>query len=235
MVEAMQDQIGEKERFTALMSAMTTEHFVLQSAISTTASEMAARASMYVFALSSSLVAMGFVTQSSEAFIPFVATVLPALFMLGVLTVLRMIDISAESIQAHIGIARIRAYYRSLGDDAQVYFAANRGRWPETATSEPALRMGPLIGYVTSAATVIACVNTVVGAAGVVLLARHVLGASITVALLIGIVCAAALLLLFYFYQRFRISELASAAQADDGLQQAAVSHAKIASVRLKL
>src|SRR5262249_52747021 len=156
--------------------------------------------------------------QSSEAFVPFVATVLPALFLLGVLTVLRMVDILAENLQAYIGIARIRAYYRTLGDDAQVYFSASTGRWPEATGSAPSRRMGQLIGYVTSSATVIASVNTMVGAAGVVLLARHILGFRTAVALLIGVLCAAALLLLFYFYQRFRISELENAAQAGEGL-----------------
>ena len=93
---------GSPERWTAFMSAMTTEHLALQSAIGTTNGEMSARASMYVFALSSTLVAMGFVVQSSEAFVPFLATVLPALFLLGVLTVLRMVDILAENLQAYI-------------------------------------------------------------------------------------------------------------------------------------
>ena len=210
---------GSPERWTAFMSAMTTEHFVLQSAIGTTNGEMSARASMYVFALSSTLVAMGFAVQSSEAFVPFVATVLPALFLLGVLTAMRMVDILAENLQAYIGIARIRAYYRTLGDDAQVNFAASTGRWPEATGSAPSLRMGQLIGYVTSSATVIASVNTIVGAAGVVLLLRHILGVRTAVALPIGGLCATALLLLFYFYQRFRISELENAAQAGEGLR----------------
>ena len=43
-----------------LLSALTTEHFVLQSAINATVSEAAARASRYMMARSSSLVAWAF-------------------------------------------------------------------------------------------------------------------------------------------------------------------------------
>ena len=157
------------------MSAMTIEHLVLQSAIGVTINEAGSRASIYVFALSSSLVAMGFVAQSPDALVPFVATVLPALFVLGIFTILRMVDIAAENIQAHIGIARIRAFYRTLGPLGEEYFAADRGRWPEAAKSEPSLRAGPLIGYLTTAAIMIASINAIVGAAGVSLLVQHVL------------------------------------------------------------
>ena len=74
---------------TALLSALTTEHFVLQTATGTTYTEASARSSLYVMALSSSLVAMGFLASSPEAFIPFAATVLPTLFVLGLFTVIR--------------------------------------------------------------------------------------------------------------------------------------------------
>ena len=203
----MKEKMDEKQRRSAFVSAITTEHFVLQAAISTTISEAASRASIYVFSLSSSLVAMGFAAQSPEAFMPFMATVLPAVFLLGVFTVLRLVDIAAENMQAHIGIAKIRSYYRTLTQEAEVHFAADRGRWPEAKT-EPSLRVGPLIGYLTTGASMIAFINAIVAGAGVTLLAHQLLGGSVALALLMGTVCAAILLLLFYFYQRYRISEL---------------------------
>ena len=43
----------EKERQSAFMSALVTEHFVLQTAANATVSESGSRASLYVFALSS--------------------------------------------------------------------------------------------------------------------------------------------------------------------------------------
>ena len=107
----MPDAMDDKERLSAFMSAMTIEHLVLQSAIGVTISEAGSRASIYVFALSSSLVAMGFVAQSPDALVPFVATVLPALFVLGIFTILRMVDIAAENMP---GAYRHRADPRLL-------------------------------------------------------------------------------------------------------------------------
>lgn len=81
--------MDEATRQSALMSALTTEHFVLQTAASSTISEASARSSLYVLSLSSSLVAMGFTAQSRDVFIPFVASVIPAVFLLGLFTVAR--------------------------------------------------------------------------------------------------------------------------------------------------
>ena len=74
--------MDEKERQSQFFSALTTEHFVLQTASSATVNESSARASIYILSLSSALVAIGFVSQSREAFGLFVASVLPALFLL---------------------------------------------------------------------------------------------------------------------------------------------------------
>src|SRR5262249_33643290 len=84
-----------------------TEHFVLQTAASATVTEAASRTSLYVFSLSSSLVAMGFVSQSPHTFRLFAAAILPALFVLGVFTVVRLVDTGLENQQFLRGIARI--------------------------------------------------------------------------------------------------------------------------------
>ena len=57
----------------ALVTAMTTEYFVLQTAANSTVSEAAARSTLYAMALSSALVAMGFLSQSRNLFLPFSA------------------------------------------------------------------------------------------------------------------------------------------------------------------
>lgn len=97
----------EQEPRTALLSALTTEQFVLQTATGTTYTEASARSSLYVLVLSSSLVAMGLLTSSPEVFIPFAATVLPTLFLLGVFTVIRLVETSLESMHCLAGIAGI--------------------------------------------------------------------------------------------------------------------------------
>jgi hypothetical protein len=129
--------MDDKERQTAFMSALVTEHFVLQTAASATVSEAAARASLYVFSLSSSLVAMGFASRSPETFRPFAAAVLPALFILGLFTIVRLVDTGIENQHFLRGIARIRGYYRTLTPEAAVSLSAEGGRWPEVRSAPP--------------------------------------------------------------------------------------------------
>ncbi|RWP48920.1 hypothetical protein [Mesorhizobium sp.] len=197
---------------TALLTALATEHFVQQSAISATISEMASRTTIYIMSLSSALVATGFVAQSPEFLQPFLLAVLPSLFLLGSFTVLRLIDIAAENMQAHIGIARIRAYYRTLGDDAAFQFSKEFGRWPEN-DAEPSLRSGPLLAHLTTAATMIAFVNGIVAAAGVTLLALYV-GSALAPALCLGAGTTTGLMILFYWYQRLRTKGMVRLAKA---------------------
>src|SRR5262249_56313038 len=122
--------MDDKERQSAFLSALTTEHFVLQTASSATVSESAARASIYILSLSSALVAIGFVSQSREAFEVFMAAVLPALFLLGLFTVIRLVDVSGEYMRCLGGIARIRSYYSTLTPEAIEYFGPEHGPPP---------------------------------------------------------------------------------------------------------
>ena len=56
--------MDEQTKQSAFMNALVTEHFVLQSAASTTVSEAAGRAALYMTTLSSTVVAMAFVTDA---------------------------------------------------------------------------------------------------------------------------------------------------------------------------
>jgi hypothetical protein len=198
----MNDEASEQ---TALLSALTTEHFVLQTAYSSTVSEAAGRSTLYVMALSSSLVAMGFLSQSQGLFRPFVATVLPAVFLLGLFTVVRLVDTGLESMQYLTGIARIRSFYRTLGAQAAEHFTPEQGRWPEVES--PALRLGALSAFLGTTASMIAVINSVVAGAVVTLLVETVaprwpswLGTAA------GVVSALMLTGAFLFYQRWRFA-----------------------------
>ena len=69
----------------ALLTMLTTEHFTLQGSRSTTVSESSSRASLYMTAVSSALIATGFIAQVSQlgdAFDVFVLAVLPTVYAL---------------------------------------------------------------------------------------------------------------------------------------------------------
>jgi hypothetical protein len=104
-----------------LLTALTTEHFTLQGARTQTMSETSARASIYMFSVSSVLVALGFVSQVADGvgavFDVFALTVLPVIYFLGCVTYLRMVECGAEDLRYGMAINRIRGYYKELADD----------------------------------------------------------------------------------------------------------------------
>jgi len=189
-----------------LISAITAEHFAMQGALNNAVNEGNSRSSMYLAVLSGALVAMGFATQAESIFLPFVATVMPAVFLMGVLTVLRLVDISVESAMADIAIARVRKSYRALGSEAADAFKEEMGRWPEGHWN-PALRLGPFLGYWTSAAAMIAAIDAFVGGAAVTLILHLGLGWHLWLALAIGAALIVGLLMVFHQYQKIRIAE----------------------------
>jgi hypothetical protein len=198
--------VDQQSERTALLTALTTEHFVLQTANNSTYSEASARSTLYVMALSSSLVAMGFVAGSTDVLIPFAAVVLPAVFVLGLFTVARLVETSLESMHCLDGIARIRAYYRTLGPLGVHHFSPESGRWPEVES--PALRLGPTLAFFGTTASMIAVINNVVAGVGIALLTRWLIPSSPSWAGAASAVTGAlALTWLFYAYQRWRFDE----------------------------
>ena len=201
---------------TALLTALTTEHAVLQAAASSTVADAAQRSSLYVIALSSAIVAMGFTSQAPDIFMPFLTAILPAIFLLGVFTVVRLVDSALENNQYLAGIARIRSYYRTLSPEAEKYFAKGTGRWPETL-AEPSLGLGTLLAFLGTTASMIAFVNSVVGGAGVAILVANLLGGGSTVASLIaGFVTAVVLMAAFLWFERWRFEGTGEVWPAED-------------------
>src|SRR6266508_6841675 len=108
-----------------LLTALTTEHFTLQGARAQTANESASRASLYILSVSSTLVALGFIGQASQVgklFHVFALTVLPTLYVLGVVTFVRVVECGAEDFRYGVAINRIRNYYKQIaGDQAKLF------------------------------------------------------------------------------------------------------------------
>jgi len=212
MTSVEPEGIDEQQRRAAFMSALVTEHFVLQSAASTTVSESAGRASVYLSALSSSLVATGFIAQSPRLFVPFAASVIPVLVLLGIFTTVRLVDTGVQNLQYLEGIARIREYYREL-DPRNAHLFTAWGRPGTDRTSQAleslALKRSPAVGLF-STASMIAAINSVIAGAGVVLAFAVLLGTErLAVLIPLGLLAAAGSLAGFYRYQgsRFRARE----------------------------
>jgi hypothetical protein len=161
----------DNEQSTALLTALTTEHFTLQGARSQTMSESSARASLYVFSVSSALVALGFIGQMSEigdVFYTFALTVLPTLYLLGAVTFVRLVECGAEDFRYGMAINRIRNYYQQIaGDRANLFLLSGHddgaGVFANMALREE--NRSPLFAF----STAVAVINSVVGGSAVAL------------------------------------------------------------------
>lgn len=103
----MTDMASDPQALTVL----TTEHFVLQTARSGTIGEANGRAAIYLGALSSALIALGFTSDRPEAFQAFAAVVIPSLLLLGWFTFVRLVQTSAKSVLYLVRMQRIRRMY----------------------------------------------------------------------------------------------------------------------------
>src|SRR5213080_3456923 len=89
------------DRLGSAVTMATTEHFNLQTARVGTISEANGRASIYLAAVSSNLIALAFIGQMSRlgaAFYAFSLILLPVLAFVGVVTFLRLVQSSLEDI-----------------------------------------------------------------------------------------------------------------------------------------
>jgi hypothetical protein len=170
-----------------LLTALTTEHFTLQGARSQTMSESSSRTVLYIGAVSSTLVALGFIGQISEvgdAFNVFALTVLPTLYVLGAFTFIRVVECGAEDFRYGLAINRIRGYYRQLaGEQANLFLLSGHddGRGVFENMGVPVEGRSQLFSF----ATVVAIINSVIGGSAVAI-AAGALGAPLGVAAAIG-------------------------------------------------
>jgi hypothetical protein len=175
-----------------LLTALTTEHFTLQGARSQTMSESSARASVYVFSVSSVLVALGFIGQISEVgdvFNVFALTVLPTLYLLGAVTFVRMVECGAEDFRYGLAINRIRHYYQQVaGDQANLFLLSGHddGAGVFMNMGIPPEGRIPLFAF----SSAIAVVNGVVGGAAIAIALGAVVDASLGAAAGAGVVTA---------------------------------------------
>jgi hypothetical protein len=185
LVEALGDRLGPAVTFA------TTEHFNLQTARASTVSEATGRASIYLAAVSSSLIALGFIGQMARlgpAFRAFALILLPVLAFVGVVTFERLVQSSIEDMAYARRIARLRAFYLALAPELEPYVLSVGGR--------ESLRRPSRWQLALTTAGMVAVVNSVVvgACAGVVI---QTLGApSLGLTLAPGAVVGAASLLL---------------------------------------
>ena len=192
----------------ALLSALVTEHFVLQSAASSTISESGSRASIYLAALSSGLVAIGFSSASPGLLAALASTIFPTVFVLGCFTLVRLVDTSIANVVALNRIETIRAYYATLSPEALRFFQADNSTGAGTLGVRYRARS---VLFTTS--SMIAVVNAVLGGAGVAVLLAISTVFPVPISVAVGIIVGLAVLALALWYQVRRFAPLLAQAE----------------------
>lgn len=195
--ETAQNDETDADR-SALMSALVTEHFVLQSAAGATISESGSRASIYLAALSSGLVAIGFSSQSPSTLVVLASTVFPTVFALGWFTVVRLIDTSIAAVVAQQRIEAIRSFYSELSARATRFFPSDDG---DKGTLGVRYRARSLLF---TTATMISVVNSVLGGSAGAVILTIATGLDVSVSVGAGVVIGLISLVIALVYQERR-------------------------------
>lgn len=107
-----------------IVTFVTTEYYNLQSERAVTTSETNGRAAIFLATLSSGLVALAFIGQTSDLGPPFYAfafVLFPVVSFLGTVTFARAIQSSIDDIVAATGILRCRRFYLDFAPGLEAY------------------------------------------------------------------------------------------------------------------
>ena len=117
----------------AAVTFVTTEHFTLQGARSSTISESTGRASVVLGAVSGGLIALGLVATAAKtgvAFYMFGLILLPTLAFVGLATFHRVLQSGIEDLGYALRIAQLRDYYFDHAPEVAGYLPSPAERLP---------------------------------------------------------------------------------------------------------
>jgi hypothetical protein len=110
------------------LQILTTEHWSLLTSRSLGYTEAMSRAALFIAALSGAVVALALVAQATDfgdGFVAFALVLLPVVFFIGVVTIVRLGQINAEDTIWVQGINRLRHAYLELAPELEPYFVTS--------------------------------------------------------------------------------------------------------------
>jgi hypothetical protein len=180
---------------------VTTEHFTLQGARSSTIAEATGRATIFLGTVSGGLVALGLIATAAgvgAAFYAFGLILLPTLAFVGLVTFDRVLQSGIEDHGYARRIAQLRGYYFQYAPELVGYLLS---ALPAERLRMQGLRSGWWQGFLTLAGMV-AVVTAVLAGSAAGLLAAVVSGRSLVAALVAGVLVAVVVLIWLIRYQR---------------------------------
>ena len=120
------DDMARRSQRIAILS---TEHWNLLATRSLSWSESFSRASMFLTVLSGAVVALALVAQGTDfgpGFVAFALVLLPVVYFLGFVTIVRLGQVNRENARWVQGMNRIRNAYLQLAPELEPYFVTSR-------------------------------------------------------------------------------------------------------------
>lgn len=114
----------------ALLSALTTEHFTIQSARASVIVESNGRGQLFLSAVTGVVVGLALVAELDglgRTFIVFALSLLPALLVLGLTSYLRLAELAVHDALYARAIGRIRTFYLAIEPSARDYWLLPAG------------------------------------------------------------------------------------------------------------
>lgn len=179
---------------------LSTEHWSLLATRSLAWSESFSRASWFVTVVSAAVVALALVADSTDfgtGFRVFALLIIPVLVIIGVATVIRLVQLNAEDVEVVAGMNRLRRGYLDIAPELEKYFVTGHGEDVAGVMRTYGARRTrvPATQYLSSIALLVSVIVAVlVGAlAGLV---AGALGSALVVSLVVGLVTGLAALAL---------------------------------------
>ncbi|MGD8626409.1 MAG: hypothetical protein PVJ34_17855 [Anaerolineae bacterium] len=169
---------------------LTTEHFTLQGLRNGTISEANGRLGHYLSAVGSGVVALAFVADVSElgmAFFAFSVVIFPTLIFLGIMTLIRLLQVSINDVRSVQAINRIRHFYLEMAPEAERYFSFPHHDDPEAVQRAMMPFHSPLQAFASTPGPVI-MLNSVLAGAFASILAGGLLRLTLFPVVAIGLV-----------------------------------------------
>jgi hypothetical protein len=111
------------------LQILTTEHWSLLAGRSLVYTEAMSRTSIFVAALSGAVVALALVAQADDfgsGFVAFALVLLPVVYFLGFVTIVRLSQVNQENARWVQGMNRIRNAYLQLEPELEPYFVTSK-------------------------------------------------------------------------------------------------------------
>ena len=205
------DRDADRTTNPQLLSALTTEHYTLQAARSSTIVEANGRSSLFLSATSAAMVALALVAQLDQlgtTFMVFTWVVLPALLVLGLTSYARLADLAVHDAYYARAIGRIRAFYLTLDSAGAQYWMQPAGDDPHAVMRQAGQRHSRWHHF-SHTATSVAAVTAVIAGALLGLVLTQSVSAPVPIAAALSAVASSGLFALTWLDQERRWSRSA--------------------------